>query len=607
MSPPEPAAYPNSHYPENESVLLFINSINRKRIKTDIKTLDKYPNIDGSIEIINDKQQPIAKLDVQIRTIGDSPSYQCEMDLVGYSNTTTLPLLLIAVDHTNKKVYWKHIWNGMPEMIGKEDQKSFVIKFDPASGEIIDESELYLRRWLEIAADYQSRISNLPAMKEGIAQELGLEGLNQADIRLFQEYIDTINKLLDSDFVSLKRAYFSDVWKLGVAVFRCDDQWLEFQLFAIPAASNAPLVVNLTKSPTQELWQSGASTLITRASAILPGTDFVRGLQSHHCRRSFFKPEKQGRDFVIKYLEKALRDRIFPLHGPLLLRESLFAFLDQYRGVLQLSAQDDYSTDELNKSIRLELPARYQIIVRKVFGIEARAIPLKALPALERIAGIISSQPDLVGEDELREFLAADDQAYSSQLLVAFPALRPVLEALDYFASIGDTTVHRVYRQETVLPLWTTDAADQKHNLETILLNARAQYKLFLAGNRLPGVASPQYLNEDRAIIYFADLSNWRDPNAFHTITEAIAFNDAGELPRVQFFDRNLPMEREQKAKNVGVLDTGSKKVELESYSSGWANYLFDPRPMLNVVYDMFTNDLQESYGLSLPQRFVNG
>ena len=105
-----PKPYSNTDYSENESVFLFQSAIDRKHIITDIKTRDKYPNYDGYIEIVNNDSVPLGKLEVQVRTIDkDSTTYYCPLENMAYSETTTLPMLLILVDIENKKVFWKHL------------------------------------------------------------------------------------------------------------------------------------------------------------------------------------------------------------------------------------------------------------------------------------------------------------------------------------------------------------------------------------------------------------------------------------------------------------------------------------------------------------------
>ncbi len=213
----KPKAYPNTDTAENEAVILFKCKINCKYVKAgDIKTRDKYPNIDGTVELVDGEGIPLGKFDVQVKKIPDeSHKYSCPSSLVAYSQVSTLPIVFIGVDVTNEIVYWKSISSYMPEY--KVKQASFTIKFDK-NIDVIDKTGLYIKHWREIIEDYQERISNYPRLKYKLDFEKDLLDVHQEDIILFQKFIGTINKLLDSDFKIVKELFFRDVWQLGVRI-----------------------------------------------------------------------------------------------------------------------------------------------------------------------------------------------------------------------------------------------------------------------------------------------------------------------------------------------------------------------------------------------------
>jgi len=158
-----PASYPANDAAEKDAINLFECLVDSNYIKTDIKSRDKHPNIDGSVEIVRkeeDRYIPIGKFDIQIRKIpGGATKYSCPSSLVGYSKVTLLPLLLICADTDEKRVFWKHVTVDMPEF--KENQDKFTIKFDPAV-DVIDKNLTYMSRWTEIVESYQQQRASYP-------------------------------------------------------------------------------------------------------------------------------------------------------------------------------------------------------------------------------------------------------------------------------------------------------------------------------------------------------------------------------------------------------------------------------------------------------------
>lgn len=64
-----PAPYPMSSVLESNAIFTLQFIIDTRRIKLDIKTLDKIPNSYGIIEVVNDAQIPIGKIDAQIKIL----------------------------------------------------------------------------------------------------------------------------------------------------------------------------------------------------------------------------------------------------------------------------------------------------------------------------------------------------------------------------------------------------------------------------------------------------------------------------------------------------------------------------------------------------------
>jgi hypothetical protein len=86
----DPRPYSLTDPAEQESKTVLESLLDHHFVKTDIRTRDKIPNIDGTIELVDKDQIPIGKFEVQLRTIGKNETkYSCPSSLVSYSKKST--------------------------------------------------------------------------------------------------------------------------------------------------------------------------------------------------------------------------------------------------------------------------------------------------------------------------------------------------------------------------------------------------------------------------------------------------------------------------------------------------------------------------------------
>ena len=103
MSTSQPAPYSSSDTAEVESTATFLGLIDLSRIKADIKERDKFPNIDGYLEIVSEQNYSIGKLEIQIKKLNegyvDRPRYNLDTSFFGYVlKVACYPTIIISVD-----------------------------------------------------------------------------------------------------------------------------------------------------------------------------------------------------------------------------------------------------------------------------------------------------------------------------------------------------------------------------------------------------------------------------------------------------------------------------------------------------------------------------
>lgn len=255
LSMVEPAPYSNTDTEESTAIHILEGAINFSRVKFHTQKRDKDPNSDGRFEIVDSKQIALAVFGHQIKGVKIcNGSYQCPSTLIGYAERAIMPFILFVVDRTSKVVYWKLLHPKMKEFQGKEQQKSFVIKFDKKT-DIVDSTENYIQRWLQISAIYQRKVQDLPELFDSQDDPRNTL-LDLAQPSLSTEHLDAIRSSFESCSQDLLR------WAKTV-----DGKWLDRPLLA--KISDAIQRQSTTTSILLGPQGSGKSALLSKLASDL--------------------------------------------------------------------------------------------------------------------------------------------------------------------------------------------------------------------------------------------------------------------------------------------------------------------------------------------------
>lgn len=586
----QPASYPANDSEEHKAIALFEYLLDPDHIKTEIKKRDKFPNIDGFIEIVRKdetREVPIGKLDVQIRKIpSNATSYNCPSDLVAYSEQVTLlPVLLICADPETGRVFWKHITREMAEY--KAGQSTFTIKFDPAV-DSVDKSNIYVRRWTAIVDEYQRRRSTYPHLKFEIEETLGLQSLKGPDVEFFQQLIDRINLLLDADFNVIKRLYFPNAWKLGVGVYTANEQEVSYQIYRVPRGKNAPLVASFAGRHFSEIWRVEKPNTAASPSPLII-QPVCEPVQAERHSRQFLKPPQEVADeFVLRYANAASKDRAFNIAGKCLTTECLFEFLDRHGHTTGLTPADEYSLKAVNFGIKVYLPVWYKLALQRWLDrYEGLVKQTGVFPSFEEIAGIWP-QALRPTSTEVHDFIGTNREPFAIPIIPQFFQFKTVLESIDWLLEQNIDRITRLYQPRAVVGGWiwsgfTPDAA--RHNVRCILGNAFSEYSLFLARNGLNFKCS-RYLDNQMSFVFAGEFENW---STIHgpVLDSVVVRNPDGILPKLSILDAAKAWE----FGNGKALING-KEFEIVSAGGGIRGDLFGRSPMLTQVYGMLEQDL---------------
>lgn len=535
----------------------------------DLREGDKTPNLDGHLVLIDDTAHPIGTLVVQIKTLrAGTMSYRCSSKLVAYSKeSTTLPLILVCVDPSNSRAYWKRVSEFMAGY--DRTQQTFTVHFDDALDQIDrgDSCPCY-HRWLELTEEYQERIQRYRLIAPENGQQRTAVSLGRPLWDGVQRYADALNRLLDDDFGVVKKLLFPGVWKLGVGCRLIGQEYILCQLSTIPKGEPAPVVFQLPDEVTPTTVRRNVHTSI------------VRG------RKEFLRdPEQCAQEYVLGFVRDLWRAQAFPIHGPEMAADVVLGFVQQNHRWLDLPPErDEYCIADLRRA--------FGPVLSRSTGLVAASIP-------QGPSGIRTVDLDSVVNRPLESSASPpmDNVTVGSYVVTSRRVpVRPAFEGLALLSTTGVQTAKRRFRVhdlEYQPPpnnfIWSCYSRQREvDNVAAILSCVLREYELFVRGNGFHLESSP-YLNRTASILfeYFPSHDGSRDPaiHEWHVHDPHRALEKATILAT----DASRPSY-------APTLMVNNESFEVIRTVSRSAVFLFMRCPLLNLVYRFLADDLHTQY-----------
>jgi hypothetical protein len=238
----------------------FINGLLRgTRAKTHLTVNDKTADIDGTIDLLDSESRIMGKITVQVKTVGPNDEkkfrYPCPTSLFGYAQRIASEfVLLLAVDHTSKIVLWKYLSQSLIQQNqDKCNQKTITLYFDENERLSCDNITATINFWETI---FKKRINSFFIYNKFSEENENLRkqilNLNSPVINLSKNYItqvqvfiDSYNKLLDNEFLFVKKTMFLNCWKRGIGLHAFEENRLEYALYSIKNGESSPLLKQL--------------------------------------------------------------------------------------------------------------------------------------------------------------------------------------------------------------------------------------------------------------------------------------------------------------------------------------------------------------------------
>jgi len=353
-----PARFPNNSTEELESVYKLLDVLDKNLIKPDPKILDKFPNTDGEITIVNIEQFPMGKCEIQIKTLPedniDNPKYQCDKPFLKHCEISLLPVILIVVNAKHEKIYWLHISRDLIKTLAKKIVKESISVAIPIDNEISRINKNYIIQWTEIIESYKRKIidfENLEAYTKKLEEINDLfkefpkpiHKISEAEIKNLQLFIDTINNALDNDFKLIKETLYPNYWKLGIAFSDYGDKILSYAIYPLKYGQNDLLVKEI----------GSMSPIIKERIAHRIVNYFVDNPIKD-------TPIEYGYKFIKEETLSIIKNKYIKLIDEHLAFEYISDFVDDKKAILPNEFSDSFDLNLLSSIVELYLPIWYE-------------------------------------------------------------------------------------------------------------------------------------------------------------------------------------------------------------------------------------------------------
>lgn len=323
-------------------------------------------NIDGFIELLDKDGRITGTVTVQVKTVNKDDEgkfrFPCPTSLFAYAEVNSVVVLLLAVDHSNNVVLWKHISRQLLEdNRDKEQQETITLHFTETERLAKDNVKETLEQWKLLSQNSVNILANAPIISKENEElrELLVKSQNPQinlpfdDIYKIQLFSDTFNHIYDNDLLFFKKQLLNDCWKIGLAIFKYEDHELIHSLFPIKHGENSLLIKQLPLSTLNECSYPYVSMNreknCIKDNPVLFATEFIEKQLSNYIEKQYIIPDYDAllieyvRDICWQYPRLKIKKELFnDITGLIQYMEKRFP------GMSDLSTNTTYGHKSLN-------------------------------------------------------------------------------------------------------------------------------------------------------------------------------------------------------------------------------------------------------------------
>lgn len=600
MEKNKPRPYSVTDKAETEAIDTLEALLNHDKVKSDLKKRDKYPNVDGYLELVDETRTPVGKLEVQVRKLPDgaTPKLDIELSLLGYAESSTCnPVLVIGVDTKDKKAYW--IDTCYIESITKpgEGQKYVRITF-PDQNIIDGKATTYLSRWGKIVKGHKAKLEDYADLKKDydllVKKATPLLGIHKAEFHNLHTFLDELNGLLDGKFQLVKKVYYPNSWKVGLTYYEYGERSLGYSLYPIPLDKNDVQIKEIDKE--------------------------LRGEFGNYTGHYAENPIKsRPLDYAHSIIENNILNilnnkRLVDGVDEFLAQEYVISFIDKFYMQLGFGEKDLYTIDEVEKAMRIHLPFWVDEAIKFMVEVKRNGVitPLDCLSKDLQYYDPQSFSFQILKEEIVEIEKRVQARIRNGEIIPNLPInndkfpVEKVDSFFDLLKSRGFKEIKRIYapkdyernkeRSSFVWNVFSPEALER--NLNTFFENLPRAYNNIIKAN-FPKLADdlPLFRGASRVIAIFDGKEEYLSSRDAPTIKLYCLRMEEPEDLKIEIYRKDSEAIPKISHENFEkALEMDGKKYKLVLESSGILDFIYKDLPMYEFIYENLEKNMQDYF-----------
>lgn len=326
----EPTGYPPNSETEERSRNKLKSFINPKFIRGEIRVMDKYPNFDGTIDVLNEKNAIVGQINIQVKTLDesyrDNPGYSFKDGFMSACERSLLPVVAFEVDNTNCVAYWHYIDDEVLFHY-KTNKKGNSYHLNFPKNNIIDgKDERYILIWQNICQERFLKFKKSDKLEKEL-QELQLSlrpatTVNSDFIKDIQIFLDFYNSILERDMPGVRRILYSTYWKIGIGIVQHSTFDFSYVLIPISYGQNNLFIQEVSAEKAVEMLYPNDKTW-----ALI----YALGVSRTHLKE---KPKQYAFQMLKNDIIDTVKKNQLPVPDSFVANEFIFGFIDSFSNYL---------------------------------------------------------------------------------------------------------------------------------------------------------------------------------------------------------------------------------------------------------------------------------
>jgi hypothetical protein len=590
---------PQSFYDQEAVSLVSAWLAQTHRAMPDLKANDKFPNIDGYVEVTNEEGIHKGTLKVQIKKLSEKNALRKQYSFkdekfLSYCRDSLdwVPILLIGVDLKKNRAFWIHIDHNFLEKNGGTK----TIKF-PENQQIEPGKDNFVTEWEKIIDLYAFKETEFEKYKKAFSMlsDVITPALGKTDDKFIEihAFLDELNYYLDYQFNIIKKVYYPDTWKLGFAYSEYTKSSLTYTLYPIPLAKNDVQIKELDMITFNQIQKEGLGFVMQFTENTLAST-----------------PKEYAKEIVEGKIKKIIENKLLKHTGsPFLAKEFIFGFIDEFHLQMGLEVKDEYPLEEVEKAFYVYLPfwlqASHELLItrdRNRFKNRAQSGRIKYYDPARIFE--IKKDEEIEIKTMVETFLKAGAPAPKIRMGNEEMPFGLFVEFLNYVKQ-AQVKIERPYRPKDFSRLkeghslvWSIfSKKDADKNMSLFFENLSETYKTILENN-FPELRDEFSIHEKVSTI----LVSWN-------VKERYEERSSGPTYKLLYLESNRSEEKklvvptEEEREILNNLDFRARELtfrgvnyEIVSQERGELDFIYEKKPMLDFIYELLETRIKKYF-----------